>query len=281
MKHAERALALFPQLRARAVRVIEDGWDSLVLDVDSEWIIRIPRRAEVAESMEAEIALLPALASALPVAIPQFELIARDGVRAVGYRKLPGDALQAADPVVAAGVGSFLAALHRFPVEQAVALGVRGDGREWWRNERTIRVDAFRAVVLPLLAGPERAAAESLLDTALADEAFDFDAVLIHGDLGPEHILCESGRVSGVLDWTDARIGDPALDLSWLLHGTPAAFADAALAAYGASDPHLRKRALIYHRLGPWYEVAYGLEQSRPELVERGLAGVRRRLPSP
>jgi aminoglycoside phosphotransferase (APT) family kinase protein len=49
---------------------------------------------------------------------------------------------------------------------------------------------------------------------------------LIHGDLGPGHILIRDGAVTGIIDWTDSHLGDAALDLSWLL--------------YGASDPMAR-----------------------------------------
>ena len=41
-----------------------------------------------------------------------------------------------------------------------------------------------------------------------------------------------------------------------------------------------RGRALFYHRLGPWHEVLYGLENALPELVASGVAGIRQRLPA-
>ena len=40
---------------------------------------------------------------------------------------------------------------------------------------------------------------------------------LIHGDLGAEHVFVDDGRISGVIDWGDAAIGDPALDHGRLL----------------------------------------------------------------
>ena len=43
-------------------------------------------------------------------------------------------------------------------------------------------------------------------------------------------------------------------------------------------DEDLRRRARIYHRLGPWFEVEYGLRTERPEWVRTGLAGIRSRL---
>ena len=71
--------------------------------------------------------------------------------------------------------------------------------------------------------------------------------------------------------------GDPALDLAWVVHGTPPAFADALVAAYGASGEELA-RGRDWHLLGPWWEVHHGLTGGGREYVESGLAGVVRRL---
>ncbi|HEX9684122.1 MAG TPA: phosphotransferase family protein [Acidimicrobiales bacterium] len=40
--------------------------------------------------------------------------------------------------------------------------------------------------------------------------------VLCHGDLGPGNFLHEEGRVTGLLDWEFAHLGDPMDDLAWL-----------------------------------------------------------------
>jgi aminoglycoside phosphotransferase (APT) family kinase protein len=109
----------------------------------------------------------------------------------------------------------------------------------------------------------------------------DFDPVLLHADLGPEHVLHRGSVLTGVLDWSDARIGDPALDLAWTTHATGPHFAAALRSAYGGDDPTLGERALFYHRLGPWHEVLYGLDENRPEFVRSGLDGIRERLPYP
>ena len=87
---------------------------------------------------------------------------------------------------------------------------------------------------------------------------------------------CTDGRVTGVIDWTDAQIGDPALDLSWLLNGAPTAIAEGVAETYGVSA-ELRARAHDWHRLGPWYEVGYGIETGQAEFVESGLSGVLKR----
>jgi aminoglycoside phosphotransferase (APT) family kinase protein len=266
---------LFPQLEARSVVAIDEGWDSLVLEVDGEWIVRVPRRPEVCAAVEVEVRLLPELAPMLPAPVPRFEHVTEKGV---AYRKLRGSPLDAARPALGREVGRFLAALHAFPVERARELGVPSRELDWRERYR-----AFTEEVLArggALLGDDRAGAEAMAETYLATEAnFAFQPRLVHADLGPAHVLAAGDELTGVIDWSDARIGDAALDFAWLLHGTTAEFAEAVLAGYGSDDPALVDRALFFHRLGPWYELHYGLYFDKPAFVESGLAGVRSRLP--
>ena len=37
---------------------------------------------------------------------------------------------------------------------------------------------------------------------------------IVHGDFGFDNLMCLDGRVTGVLDWAEARIGDPLYDLA-------------------------------------------------------------------
>jgi aminoglycoside phosphotransferase (APT) family kinase protein len=266
----------FPALDFRDVQVVEDGWDSLVLDLDGKWIVRFPRRPEVEQWIEREIALLPELAQRLPVEVPRFELIAHNGVVCVGYRKLAGSPARSdVDERTGGDLGRFLSALHGFPVDHACALGIPYFDRTAWREHFTCLCADFRQRVLRLLRPSERERAETVFARV---ETLDFVPVLLHADLGPEHVLCRDGRVVGVIDWSDARVGDPALDLAWCLNGTPPKFAEAVARTYGADAP-LRERSLFYHRLGPWYEVVYGLETGQERFVRSGVEGVRARLP--
>jgi aminoglycoside phosphotransferase (APT) family kinase protein len=122
-------------------------------------------------------------------------------------------------------------------------------------------------VGLPLLDPDERPRGEALL--AEVETLTGFRPAVTHSDLGPTHLLVHDGRLAGVIDWGDARVGDPAIDYAWLLNGP---FPDWDV------DDELRRRALIYHRLGPWFEVHYGDFTKQPEWVRSGLAGIRSRL---
>ena len=121
--------------------------------------------------------------------------------------------------------------------------------------------------MFPVLDDDLRSRGKQLFDEV--ETLVGFEPALVHADLGPEHLLVRDGRLVGVIDWGDARVGDPALDYSWLLN-VPFAGWDV--------DPDLRRRARFYHRLGPWFEAHYGLFTEQPAHVERGLAGIRARL---
>lgn len=238
-----------------AVVEIDDGYDFKVVLVDDTWVVRIPRRAQVVEALEQEIALLPVLADAVPVEVPRFELVSREPLFVV-YRLIPGRPLVGED---GDGVRAFLDALHAVETDVLPATD--------WVSLYREQCAEFARLVLPLLDVDERAAGRALF--AETETLTGFEPCVIHADLGPAHLLVSEGRLRGVIDWGDARRGDPALDYAWLLN---VPFPDWDV------DPELRRRARIYHRLGPWYEVHYGVFTGRDGRVASGLAGIRERL---
>jgi aminoglycoside phosphotransferase (APT) family kinase protein len=260
-----------PWLRLETLTEIQSGWDSAVYEADGEWIFRFPRRPDVVDWTKAEAALLPELAPRLPAPVPDFEVVVFDTVNFVGYRKLEGEPLAPGTESgsLGAALGSFLSSVHGFPVARAHEIVPR----DWWTERRAV-LDAFRKRVLPLLEEGERPFGRALLETA---RAAHFQPALIHGDLAPEHVLHRGSELTGVIDWSDARVGDPAIDVAWALYSVGTSFADALAHAYGIDDV-LRQRGLVFHKLGPWHEALYGLDTGRRELVASGLAGIRERL---
>ena len=231
------------------VRSIDDGYDFHVVVLDDTWVVRVPRRPACAEALAVEAALLQALAPALPVEVPRFEVAQPFAV----YRLIDGTPLVDEEGCVR----EFLEALHAFDVGELPV-----PRRDWLETYRA-QCDEFRRLVLPALDADERPRAEALF--AEVDTLVGFVPVLTHSDLGPEHLLCRDGRLVGVIDWGDARIGDPALDYSWLLHGPFPQW---------EVDDDLRRRAHVYHRLAPWFGAHFDVFSGRPP----NLDGVRARL---
>ena len=239
------------------IRWIDEGYDFEVAIVDDEWVFRFPRRAGVEAALELEIDLLPRLAPALPVPVPVFEHVLREPLF-VAYRMLRGTPLVNED---GDGMRAFLDALHAF---DASALQIEPAN---WVEAYRDQCAEFERLVLPQLERSLHAEARRLFDEV--ETLVGFSPALLHADLGPAHLLVRDGRLAGVIDWGDARLGDPALDYAWALNGP---FADWEV------DPDLRRRAGFYHRLEPWYEAHYGLFTDQPAHTERGLAWIRARL---
>lgn len=74
--------------------------------------------------------------------------------------------------------------------------------------------------VVPLMWRHQRAWIEEIF-AAVESVSFAHSPCLIHGDLAPYHVLHDpqSGRLTGVLDFGVAGLGDPAVDLGCLLAG--------------------------------------------------------------
>ncbi|MFC5268306.1 phosphotransferase [Kribbella qitaiheensis] len=247
------------------MRIEDNGWDSRAW-LEGDWLHREPRREEVRPRLLAETRLLPWLAPQLPLPVPVPEPT-EYGVR---HRLLVGDPLEAGSTALGRELGSFLRALHEVDPAEAVAHGAVD--AETAAAEKTVFLDEARAQVVPLL--PQSAQAAGM---ALLERVGRVRTALVHADLGSDHLLVADGRITGIIDWTDAEIGDPALDLCWLLKGAPEAIAEGVSEAYDVT-PELRSRAHDWHQLGPWYEVHRGLLLDLPEDVESGLEGILARL---
>ena len=192
------------------------------------------------------MALLPWLATHLPAAVPIPTFVGRASEtypwNFAGYPMLPGQSIPDADLSfearvrLAAPFGRFLRALHGVDVAAARRLGAGSDTLD--RLNVASRREATRqrlALLVEVRALADPARVEQVLDEAptLAPAG----AVLVHGDLHAGQILVDHGyALSGVIDWGDLHVGDPAVDLAAAQAVLPAAAHAAFRSAYGAID---------------------------------------------
>jgi aminoglycoside phosphotransferase (APT) family kinase protein len=249
----------------------DGGWDNRVRLVDGRWVERTPRFPDREDQLRREAALLPWLAPRVPLPVPVPEVVSEDPFT-IRYAYLPGDTCAGTSAAQGEAVGAFLGALHSLDPAEAAAHGAWDAAT--WHGERVASLERMRADVLPLLPHHVAAAGAALLDR-MSDPPPD--PRLVHGDLGPEHVRTSGDRVTGVIDWGDAGLGDPAIDLAWTVLGSDPAFGRAVVTAYRPEEAVL-VRGRDFHQLGPWHEVLYGLGEGGPAFVESGLAGTVSRL---
>jgi aminoglycoside phosphotransferase (APT) family kinase protein len=261
--------AAHPALGVESARVVDTGWDFVVYDT-GDWVVRVPRRPEVAAALAVERRLLALLAGRLPVAVPDLSLHAlADGTAYALYPRLPGRAASCEDAApLGPAVAGVLAALHAVDVADALLLGVPAPGA----LDLDVLADRAAAEVVPLL--PWEAVAA--LRTAFAElrEPPPVEA-LVHGDFGESNLLVSRGALAAVIDWTDAHVGDPAMDLAWFVQCLGVVGARRALAAYvppsGVEADVLWRRAVAHATVQPVHAVLYGLDRRDASYVRRQL----------
>ena len=239
-------------LSARGATVNEAGLDyRVVMASDAtgrKWVLRVPRRADVSEGMAAETRVLDLVAPVLAedgVAVPDWQVRSPE---LIAYPALPGAPgltltgagepewhMDPASPDYAERLGRLLARLHSITPEQAEAAGVEvrtpARVRQAWRDDVARVSEAF--TVSPVLAEAWRAWLED-------DTCWPERTVMTHGEIYPAHVLFdEEGTITGVLDWTTARVDDPARDLSAQYGAAGEEMLRATLTAYEQAGGHV------------------------------------------
>lgn len=257
-------IASFPELLVDTIEYMVEGKDNLICLVNGELIFRFPKRDSANQKLLMEIKLLPELAPTLPVPIPHFSYRSITPIPPfpyafVGYEKLKGRQLSEYMPGIwqetwwPPTIGAFLTALHRFPAKRALLLGVPGGGANNWRKRYRKMYAVVQERVYPELSGSQQGAiARYFGDFLDNDSNFDFEPVLLHGDLYSHHILLDvdSKQVSGVIDFSECMIGDPVFDIrnAWEPYYK------------GKRDPAWEHRREFYYKLQPLVEAAFSEE---------------------
>lgn len=219
----ERAVWHGLALERDSIIVIDEGLDyrvALAEDAAGEsWTLRIPRRADVVDTMEAEAAVLNLVRPHLSAAVPDWKV---RGEELIAYPALPGRlgmSLADGEPqwhmdpeshTYAAGLGRLLAELHGIDVDSARAAGVEvrtpEQARQVWKDQ--VGAVAAEFDVAPSLLRRWGAWIEE-------DSYWPEASVMTHGEIYPAHVLLDGdAAITGVLDWTTARVDDPGRDFA-------------------------------------------------------------------
>lgn len=275
--------AQFPELPFQDVTCLGEGYDCVAFDVDDAWVVRLPKRTEVERQLLLEAAVLPHLSSSAPLPIPNVtlrgtpcDLFTR---HFVGYPKLAGE------PAInvqldrsltrrwARELGSFLSWLHAYPIDQAESLGVQR------LDTVTILTEAIRdaRTELQQLKGVvPRSDLRRWQEFLVEAEAMRPKApqVLVHGDFAAEHVLHkpDSLELTGVIDWSQMALCDPAVDIAGLYHWGGERVVEAVLQHYtGVVDGTTLLTARILAACRGVADIKFGIDTGRSAYIRAGL----------
>ena len=209
----------FPEWADLPVTPVEPGgWDNRTFRLGDELSVRLPSAAGYAAQVDKEQHWLPRLAPQLPLPIPEPVALGQPDAgypwKWSVYRWLEGEPATA-DRIADLGefattLGGFLAALQR-----ADATGGPPPGaHNFFRGGPPDVYDAETREAIAILGDTiDGGAALDVWETALAAD-WSGAPVWFHGDISRGNLLVTDERLSAVIDFGTAGVGDPACDLA-------------------------------------------------------------------
>ncbi len=276
MRQALAGLPGRPIDPAAPISALPGGWSAHVFSVTPDWIVRFPQDQAAADRHARERALLPVVAASVSFEVPTIAHVGTyRGLSFSVHRRVRGSAPRRGQ-IAVEEYAATLADLHDVPPNAVTAAA--GLLPSWRARYEHLRAEVDEKV-LPVLDGDLAArvarALATFLEAGLAEAG---PPRLVHADLGAAHILTIGDRIIGIIDFEDAMLGDPAIDLVGirLLQGRD--FARRVIAQHPRLDESAVGRIDFYTWMGSVHAIVYGVDQGNPAEVAAGIAGLRKRI---
>ena len=258
-----------------------------VFIVKDEYFFRFPDKSLYNQIgynfIQREVQFLNLIRDSVSLEIPNPLFISEDPNNPfVGYKKIPGISLSRVykkttpeeRKKIAKKVGNFLTEYHSDKIKDKVRMRKYGEDifntqilyDEW--SEYFLKT---KKLVYPLIDESKQEWLEQLFARFLLKENFEFTTTLTHGDFDTSNILVNPKNfdVTGIIDFEEAKIADPAYDLIFFDEGE--IFTNTLFKNYrGHVDSTMNlRRKFYYSRAGTIYIIT-GLEWKYPKMIEYG-----------
>lgn len=251
-----------PTLPTKKLRLVLAGEGFDTWEADGA-VVKFPKGPEHAAKLDREVAMAGLLSERLGPLVPAVREVAAavDGFpySSVVFERARGRPGQTAEgqmvrpkpwarTSLARDVAAAFSKLHTTPVKRARAAGA---------TKRPLDLDAMMDIDQKAIAWASRVAGHKvdrfLVDSIPAAARAQGAWSLCHGDVKGEHLYVseDGGRLTGIVDWADVTISDPAVDLAGVVIWLGESFLTAVLGLYkGPADEGTLPRALFLARAG-------------------------------
>jgi len=249
-----------------------------------DWTVRLPKRTDGAwgadrlADLEREVRFFRLLAGYdFGATVPRDAALLRDARgRTIGaaHRYVPGQALAvagaprgAAREAFTRDLGRFLSRLHAVPLAAAKQAGLEQV------SLATATYGPLTRQSLPHLGTSTARWLTGMTEAFLAGGGTaKAPRRVVHADISGAHLLLDGGRLSGVIDFGDLLVADPALDFAGVLNHLTWRDLERVWAHYdGPLDADVERRVRYYIAVSPVFQVVYGADGVGPEERANGV----------
>ncbi|AGX02958.1 possible aminoglycoside phophotransferase [Bacillus sp. NRRL B-14911] len=273
----------YPDLKIKKFQANEKGWDNDIVIINESLVFRFPKSENVISKVEAEGKLLHLLKKKHPILqLPDYEYLYQNQMlRCVRYDYLEGRMLGDIsmdsfknNQENARLLGDFLTKLHSIDPAEADTMNLKTlHTLEYWEALHS----SVREEILPYLKDREKDLINRIFRDFLEEfPGYSIKKSIIHGDLTASNIIYseKKGRISAVIDFTDAQLGDPAFDFAGIYWAYGENFTREVLSWYQTDESAdaLFKRVQSFYGLQPiFHELLYDVRNGKKPDWKAGL----------
>ncbi len=273
----------YPDLNVHSARLHDsDGLFNDILFINDVLIFRFPRYAETMDGLLQEVKLLQSLQGCLSLPIPNPVYVSENsqtiGNVFMGYHIIDGEPLlrdvlngiqdEHVLQTFAGQLAGFLAELHNIVPE---SLDINLAAPDTLTETKSLYAD-IREHLYAFMRSDARTQVSQHFEAFINEPRLHQHKPCIHhGDFGSSNILFDSqtGRISGIIDFGFAGLGDPALDLAAIsTFGDP--FFARICERYPVTESAL-ERANFYRGTYALYEALHGFRNNDKEAFTSGM----------
>ncbi|SDY29212.1 phosphotransferase family protein [Salimicrobium album] len=284
-KYIENIKLVYPDLSIEEWHANDIGQNNNVFIVNNSLVFRFPKYEQGITQLKKEKEILEYIQNVvtIPVPYPIYEYFDTLKPREVftGYNLIAGvplwreslENINKDEPIkrLASQLVTFLIELHSTSKD---ALKLEDSDP---REEMSELFDKIRNKLFPYIRKEAQDEITQSFSTFLNRKAFlNVKTTLIHGDFGASNILWnpKSTRVSGIIDFGEAGLGDPAYDFAGILSSYGEDFFNVCIDLYPDGD-EISERVKFYKSTFALQEALHGIENDDPQAFENGIKDYR------
>lgn len=238
--------AEFPQVKFKKAKLVTRGWDHDVLVLDNNFIVRFAKSKLYKNSFAREVKFLREFSKISNLKVPDYIFFSKEknfgGYEMIKGKELTPPMYKKLSPTkkqkIIKDLAKFISILHGISLKKAKAYGFKFTEYQGWEKALNEKWKWFEKEFFPKMTKHLTPRQNRFIKNFMeyfCSSQYSIKPVLGHYDLSHDHIIMnKNGTISGIIDFGDVCISDPAHEFN----------------GFWDYDPKLPKRIYQYYK-GP------------------------------